>query len=53
MSSSAENKAKTPKSTYLIKQLEKENILFDKIKTSFDDPNEYLSIQPNMIIGRR
>ena len=50
--SNTDNRKKTPKSTYLIKQLDKENILNDKIKTSFDDPNEYLSIQPNMIIGK-
>jgi len=46
-----ENNKKKPKSTYIIKDLDKENELNDKIRVSFDDPNEYLNIQPNMIIG--
>lgn len=50
--SPVETEKKKPKSTYIIKELEKENNLNDKIKTSFDNPNEYLNIQPNMIIGK-
>lgn len=48
--STIENEKKN-KNTYIIKELEKENNLKGKIRTSFDDPNEYLNIQPNMIIG--
>ena len=44
---------KKSKSTYIIKDLQKENNLNEKIRISFDDPNEYLNIQPNMIIGKK
>jgi hypothetical protein len=47
-----EKPKKKSKSTYIIKDLEKENNLNEKIRISFDDPNEYLNIQPNMIIGK-
>ena len=37
--------------TYFLSKLEKENKLNQEIKGNFDDPNKYLSINPNIIIG--
>lgn len=39
--------------TFIIKKLEQQNLLNDEIKKSFDDPNKYLSINPNLIIGKK
>lgn len=40
------------KNTFILKKLENENKLQDEIKMSFDDPTKYLSVNPNMIIGK-
>ena len=49
--STNENDTKS-KNTYIIKELEDEDPLNAKLKTSFDDAADYLTIQPNMIIGK-
>ncbi len=38
--------------TYILKKLENESHLKEEIKKSFDDPTKYLSVNPNMIIGK-
>ena len=40
------------KNTFILKKLENENQLQEEIKRSFDDPTKYLSINPNLIIGK-
>ena len=40
------------KNTFIVKKLEHENFLNEEIKNNFDDPTKYLSINPNLIIGK-
>jgi len=40
------------KSTFILKKLENENNLNDDIKKGFEDPTKYLSVNPNLIIGK-
>lgn len=39
------------KNTFIISKLAQKNLLRDEIQHNFDDPNKYLSVNPNLIIG--
>ncbi len=40
------------KKTYMVSKLPEESNLHKLIRTSFEDPNQYLQINPSMIIGK-
>jgi len=37
---------------YILKKIENDNQLKEEIRMSFDDPTKYLSINPNLVIGK-